>query len=67
MKENEKYTLSIKAQDSQGNQVQKSVTFKYEPNQIALKGNSSKISIPAFEGDYVLEGGKKILKRKNLL
>ncbi|GAO73605.1 Ig-like domain-containing protein [Comamonas sp. E6] len=62
MKENEKYTLSIKAQDSQGNQVQKSVTFKYEPNQIALKGNSSKISIPAFEGDYVLEGGKKILE-----
>lgn len=38
------------------------MTFKYEPNQIALKGNSSKISIPAFEGDYVLEGGKKILE-----
>lgn len=62
MKENESYTLTIKAQDNQGNQTQKAITFKYEPNQVALVGSFSKILIPAVTGDYALEGGKKILE-----
>jgi len=62
------YTLTVIAEDAQGNLVQKTVDFEYKPRQVMLAdGMDGKVMIPAVNHEFVHADGKRIIETKPLV
>ncbi|MBW3763351.1 DUF4165 domain-containing protein, partial [Aeromonas jandaei] len=67
LKAGESYSLTVIAQDDQGNQATKSINFNYTPRQVRLAdGMDGKLMIPAVTQEFIHADGSKIIETEPL-
>ena len=63
LKEGEEYTLTVTAEDAQGNATTESAGFMYEPLQMSLAdGMDGKLMLPAVAQEFQRQGGGNIIQ-----
>ncbi|QFH85705.1 DUF4165 domain-containing protein [Enterobacter hormaechei] len=67
LKAGESYSLTVIAQDDQGNQATKGINFNYTPRQVRLAdGMDGKLMIPAVTQEFIHADGSKIIETEPL-